>query len=78
MIDDHHGRTAGRATLLARAMDEIVGTHNPDNNSSTCHLPRLPHPCRARRVPDGTVKLQARDHPARLTGARTESQEARQ
>jgi RNA-directed DNA polymerase len=28
MIDDHHGRTAGRATLLARAMDEIFGTHN--------------------------------------------------
>jgi hypothetical protein len=27
MIDDHHGRTAGRATLLARAMDEIFGTH---------------------------------------------------
>jgi hypothetical protein len=28
MIDDHHGRTAGRATLLARAMDEIFGTHS--------------------------------------------------
>jgi hypothetical protein len=26
---DHHGRTAGRATLLARAMDEILGTHTP-------------------------------------------------
>jgi amino acid transporter len=38
MTDDHHGRTAGRATLLARAMDEIFGTHNthkwylPDEN----------------------------------------------
>ena len=27
MTADHHGRTAGRATLLARAMDEILGTH---------------------------------------------------
>jgi K+-transporting ATPase ATPase A chain len=37
MIDDHHGRTAGRATLLARAMDEIFGTHNAsmaNNNGS--------------------------------------------
>ena len=25
MTGDHHGRTAGRATLLARAMDEILG-----------------------------------------------------
>jgi hypothetical protein len=24
MIGDHHGRTAGRATLLVRAVDEIV------------------------------------------------------
>jgi hypothetical protein len=28
MIGDHHGRTAGRATLLVRAVDEILGTHN--------------------------------------------------
>ena len=27
MTGDHHGQTAGRATLLARAMDEILGTH---------------------------------------------------
>ena len=27
MIDDHHGRMAGRATLLVRAVDEILGTH---------------------------------------------------
>ena len=27
MIDDHHGRTAGRATMLVRAVDEILGTH---------------------------------------------------
>jgi len=27
MIGDHHGRTAGRATLLVRAVDEILGTH---------------------------------------------------
>jgi hypothetical protein len=28
MTGDHRGGTAGRATLLARAMDEILGTHN--------------------------------------------------
>jgi hypothetical protein len=27
MIGDHHGRTAGRATLLFKAMDRILGTH---------------------------------------------------
>jgi hypothetical protein len=27
MTDDHHGRTSGRATLLFRAVDEILGTH---------------------------------------------------
>ena len=27
MISDHHGRTAGRATLLVRSVDEIPGTH---------------------------------------------------
>jgi hypothetical protein len=25
---DHHGRTAGTATLVARAMDDIFGTHS--------------------------------------------------
>jgi hypothetical protein len=28
MTGDPHGRTAGKATLLVRAVDEIVGTHN--------------------------------------------------
>jgi hypothetical protein len=28
MIDDHHGRPSRRATLLARAMDEIFGTNS--------------------------------------------------
>ena len=27
MIGDHHGRTAGSATLLVRSMDGILGTH---------------------------------------------------
>jgi hypothetical protein len=31
MIDDHHGRTAWRATLLVRAVDEILGTHRSKN-----------------------------------------------
>jgi hypothetical protein len=29
MTGDHHGRGAGRATLLARAVDAILGTHKP-------------------------------------------------
>ncbi len=28
MIGDHHGRSAGRATLLVRAVDAILGTHS--------------------------------------------------
>jgi hypothetical protein len=28
MIDDHHGRAAGRATLLVKAVDGILGTHS--------------------------------------------------
>ena len=28
MIGDHHGRMAGRATLLVRAVDGILGTHS--------------------------------------------------
>jgi hypothetical protein len=28
MTGDHHGQTAGMATLLVRAVDEILGTHN--------------------------------------------------
>jgi hypothetical protein len=30
MISDHHRRSAGRATLLVRAADGILGTHNLD------------------------------------------------
>jgi hypothetical protein len=29
MTDDHHDRTPGRANLLVRAVDEILGTHSP-------------------------------------------------
>jgi hypothetical protein len=28
MTGDHHGRKAERATLLVRAMEEILGTHS--------------------------------------------------
>jgi hypothetical protein len=27
MTVEHHGRMAGKATLLVRAVDEILGTH---------------------------------------------------
>jgi hypothetical protein len=32
MTDDHHSRTAGRATLLVRAVDEILGTHRRETS----------------------------------------------
>ncbi len=35
MTGDHHGRGAGRATLLARAVDAILGTHR-DRSNTTC------------------------------------------
>ena len=38
MTGDHHGRTAGRATLLARAMDEILGTHTLHRGAGTAGL----------------------------------------
>jgi hypothetical protein len=28
VVGDHHGRAAGRATLLVTLMDEILGTHS--------------------------------------------------
>jgi transposase, IS6 family len=31
MIGDHHGWTAERATLLLRAVDDILGTHRSSN-----------------------------------------------
>jgi hypothetical protein len=38
MIGDHHGRTAGRATLLVRAADEILGTHRTVNDGQPAVL----------------------------------------
>jgi hypothetical protein len=33
MTGDHHGQTAGMATLLARALDGLLGTHNANHNA---------------------------------------------
>jgi hypothetical protein len=41
MIGDHHGRTAGRATLLVRAVDEILGTHTPAGATGRAGLPAI-------------------------------------
>jgi hypothetical protein len=30
MTGDHHGQAAGMASLLVRAVDGILGTHNPE------------------------------------------------
>ena len=40
MTGDHHGQTAGRATLLARAVDEILGTHSAASNAAVKFDPR--------------------------------------
>ena len=34
MTGDHHGQTAGMATLLARALDGLLGTHRSDDHRS--------------------------------------------
>jgi hypothetical protein len=36
MTGDHHARMAGRATLLVRAADEILGTHSCRWPPDTC------------------------------------------
>jgi hypothetical protein len=48
MIGDHHGRTAGRATLLLRAMDEILGTHS--SVTAIQAVRTLLRPCAGRSV----------------------------
>jgi hypothetical protein len=39
MTDDHHGRTARRATLLVRAVDEVLGTHRTSQHTQCQVLP---------------------------------------
>jgi hypothetical protein len=46
MIGDHHGRSAGRATLLVRAEDEILGTHRNVRPSRTPHAGHHPRKSR--------------------------------
>jgi hypothetical protein len=43
MIGDHHGRTARKATLLVRAMDEILGTHKRHRERLDPVSQRYPH-----------------------------------
>ena len=48
MIDDHQGPSAGRANLLARAMDGILGTHRqllPGRRRCAMRAPRLTSRC---------------------------------
>ena len=42
MISDPHGRSAGRATLLVRAVDAIVGTHTKRKKRSSEPYAKLP------------------------------------
>jgi hypothetical protein len=51
MIGDHHGRAAGRATLLVRAVDEILGTHNSARRRKSSR------PGQRRRPEHGTRQL---------------------
>jgi hypothetical protein len=47
MIGDHHGRTARRANLLVRAMDDILGTHSLASGPAA-PAPAGPDPAAAR------------------------------
>jgi hypothetical protein len=51
MIGDHHGRSAGPATLLVRAVDAILGTHNATADKVTIDMAsgRKPAACRGQR-----------------------------
>jgi hypothetical protein len=42
MTGDHHGRDAGQATLLVRAVDGILGTHNTSASDASTYEYRLP------------------------------------
>jgi hypothetical protein len=47
MIGDHHGQSAGQATLLVRAVDAILGTHSwyvPQRRSVCSLVMHLPDP----------------------------------
>lgn len=57
MIGDHHGRTAGRATLLVRAADEILGTHNARARGATIRRDLIDVAARAARHGRGYLIL---------------------
>jgi hypothetical protein len=42
MIGDHHGRMAGRATLLVTAADEILGTHTCTTSATSATAKTAP------------------------------------
>jgi len=42
MTDDHHGQSAGRATVLVTATDEILGTHKVERLQSAAQRDELP------------------------------------
>ena len=52
MTGDHHGRMAGRATLLVRAVDEILGTHTYSGHYNG----HRPHQSRQQRPATGTSR----------------------
>ena len=58
MTGDHHGQTAGMATLLVRALDGLLGTHSSSTASSAARQPRRTRPAlpslsaRASRAPE--------------------------
>jgi hypothetical protein len=43
MTGDHHGRAAGRATLLVTPTDEILGTHNALNTQDDVRRDHAEH-----------------------------------
>ncbi len=59
VIGDHHGRSAGHATLLVRAVDAILDTHTltPDHVRAECAQMSRLHFCGAALNPLSCTSL---------------------
>jgi hypothetical protein len=77
MTDDHHGRTAGRATLQVRAVDEILGTDRPGLGGSIRPRQGIVSVA-AERLFASTTKQYVRADAMKLDGRRTRSRAAPQ
>jgi hypothetical protein len=53
MIGDHHSRTAGEATLLVRAVDEVFGTHTAQAHARPPQIDLAEHRVRRKQILGG-------------------------